>query len=106
MDELRFNPLTGGECQLDKTNADVIVSAVTRNLEESLETVPKELAPWGLDLSAGGSQLTYTYDPHTTHTGISDLLQAIQAAGLSLKDLNTTQTSLEEIFVNLVNESS
>jgi ABC-2 type transport system ATP-binding protein len=76
------------------------------DIEESLQAVPKELAPWGLELSAGGSQLTYTYDPHTTHTGISDLLQAIQAAGLSLKDLNTTQTSLEEIFVNLVNTSS
>ena len=76
------------------------------DIEESLDTVPESLASWGLDLSAGGSQLTYTYDPHKTHTGIGDLLQAIQAAGLSLKDLNTTQTSLEEIFVSLVNESS
>jgi len=76
------------------------------DIEESLQAVPKELAPWGLDLSPGGSQLTYTYDPHKTHTGIGDLLRAIQAAGLSLKDLDTTQTSLEEIFVNLVNESS
>ena len=75
-------------------------------IEESLDTVPDVLAPWGLDLSAGGSQLTFTYDPHNTHTGIGDLLQAIREAGLSLKDLNTTQTSLEEIFVNLVNKTS
>ena len=76
------------------------------DIEESLQAVPEALAPWGLDLSPGGSQLTYTYDPHKTHNGIGDLLQAMQAAGLSLKDLDTTQTSLEEIFVNLVNESS
>ena len=72
------------------------------DLEETVSTVPDALAPWVLDLSADGSRLIYTYDPHNTHTGISDLLQAIRAAGLVLKDLKTTQSSLEEIFVNLV----
>ena len=73
-------------------------------LDESRSTVPDSLSPWGLDLSADGSRLTYTYDPHNTHTGISGLLQAIREAGLSLKDLKTTQTSLEEIFINLVKD--
>jgi ABC-2 type transport system ATP-binding protein len=72
-------------------------------LEEGVRVVPEALAPWALDLSADGGRLTYTYDPRTTHTGISGLLQAIRDAGLLLKDLKTTQSSLEEIFVNLVN---
>jgi ABC-2 type transport system ATP-binding protein len=71
-------------------------------LEEAVVDMPDVLAPWSLDLSADGSRLTYTYDPHNTHTGISGLLQAIREAGLVLKDLRTTQSSLEEIFVNLV----
>jgi ABC-2 type transport system ATP-binding protein len=71
-------------------------------LEEAVNSVPEALAAWALDLSADGSQLTFTYDPHKTHTGISDLLQAISGAGLLLKDLKTTQSSLEEIFVSLV----
>jgi ABC-2 type transport system ATP-binding protein len=72
------------------------------DLEEAVNAVPDVLAPWALELSAAGSRLTYTYDPHKTHTGISDLLQAIRAAGLELKDLKTTQSSLEDIFINLV----
>ena len=70
-------------------------------LEEAVSAVPDVLA-----LGAGPvgrwQPLTYTYDPHNTHTGITGLLQAISEAGLVLKDLNTTQSSLEEIFVNLV----
>jgi len=72
-------------------------------LDEAVAAVPGSLAPWALDLSPDGSQLTYTYDPHKTHTGINGLLQAIRESGLVLKDLKTTQSSLEEIFVNLVN---
>ena len=71
-------------------------------LEEAVSAVPGALAPWALDLSADGGRLTYTYDPHNTRTGISGLLQAIREAGLVLKDLKSTQSSLEEIFVNLV----
>jgi ABC-2 type transport system ATP-binding protein len=71
-------------------------------LEEAVSAVPDVLAPWALDLSADGGRLTYTYDPHSTRTGISGLLQAIREAGLALKDLKSTQSSLEEIFVNLV----
>ncbi len=71
-------------------------------LEEAVGALPDSLSPWSLDLSADGGRLTYTYDPHTAHTGISGLLQAIREADLVLKDLKTTQSSLEEIFVNLV----
>ena len=72
------------------------------DLEVAVNAVPDTLVPWAVDLSAAGSRLTYTYDPRNTHTGISDLLQAIRAAGLELKDLKTTQSSLEDIFINLV----
>ena len=75
-------------------------------LEEAVSAVPAVLAPWALDLSADGGRLTYTYDPHNTRTGISGLLQAIREAGLMLKDLKSTQSSLEEIFVNLVKAKS
>ena len=75
-------------------------------LEEAVSALPGALAPWALDLSADGDWLTYTYDPHNTRTGISGLLQAIREAGLVLKDLKSTQSSLEEIFVNLVKAKS
>ncbi|MGB5605054.1 MAG: ABC transporter ATP-binding protein [Gammaproteobacteria bacterium] len=75
-------------------------------LEGALGSVPDALAPWALELSADGNRLTYTYDPHKTRTGISELLHAISAAGLLLKDLKTTQSSLEEIFISLVGKRS
>ncbi len=75
-------------------------------LESALSALPEVLAPWTLDLSTDGCKLTYTYDPHKTHTGINELLQTIRDAGLSLKDVHTTKTSLEEIFVSLVKTKS
>lgn len=71
-------------------------------LETVLSDVPEALARWALELSADGCRLTYTYDPHKSSTGIDGLLLAIRDAGLLIKDVNTTKTSLEEIFVNLV----
>jgi len=71
-------------------------------LEDALSVLPETLVPLALDLSANGSTLTYTYDPHKTRTGINELLQAIRDAGLLIKDVHTTKTSLEEIFVSLV----
>ena len=71
-------------------------------LESPLAVLPASLVPWALELSPDQCTLTYTYDPHKTTTGINALLQAIQEAGLIIKDVNTTKTSLEEIFVSLV----
>ena len=76
------------------------------DLEDAVTAVPDALTPWGLDLSSDGSRLTYTYDPHKAHTGISDLLQAIRETGMVLKDLKTTQSTLEDIFINLVQAGS
>jgi ABC-2 type transport system ATP-binding protein len=71
-------------------------------LEDAMNSIPDALAPWALQLSESGSQLVYTYDPHNNDTGVSDLLHAAREAGLKMQDLQTTETSLEEIFVNLV----
>ena len=72
-------------------------------LETAIAELPDVLVAWALDLTADGSQLTYTYDPHKTKNGINELLQTVREAGLLIKDIQTTQTSLEEIFVSLVN---
>jgi len=75
-------------------------------LETPLGKLPEVLSAHALELSDDGSRLTYTYDPLSTETGINGLLQSISEAGLLLKDLQTTQSSLEEIFVSLVNAKS
>ncbi len=71
-------------------------------LKDKIKQLPPSLEPWRLELSADGNQLTYTYDTQARSTGITALLQAISDAGLSLKDIKSHQSSLEEIFVNLV----
>jgi ABC-2 type transport system ATP-binding protein len=72
-------------------------------IEDALSSLPETLAQFALELSGNGRTLTYTYDPHKTRTGINELLQAIRDAGLRIQDVHTIQTSLEEIFVSLVN---
>jgi len=67
-----------------------------------LAAIPTELVPLDLELSDNGSKLIYTYDPHKSDTGINELLAAINDAGLVIKDMQSTKTSLEEIFVNLL----
>jgi len=75
-------------------------------LEKSITAIPDSLSNWLLVLSDTGNQLTYTYDPLNSNADITGLLDAIKQAGLSLKDINTSQTSLEEIFVSLVKKKS
>ncbi|MBT8123718.1 MAG: ABC transporter ATP-binding protein [Gammaproteobacteria bacterium] len=74
-------------------------------LEHTIESIPQSLTLWSLELSDEGNQLTYTYDSHSEHTGIAELLRAIDRSGLLLKDINTSQSSLEDIFINLVHNS-
>lgn len=73
-------------------------------LTESASTIPKSLNSFDVSLSENGSELIYTYDVSNKGTGITALLLAINDSDLSLKDMRTTQSSLEEIFVNLVNQ--
>ncbi len=71
-------------------------------LHHKLSAPPAQLADYGLELSADGCRLTYTYDTRAERTGITRLLRDLSAAGITFRDLNTTKSSLEEIFVGLV----
>jgi ABC-2 type transport system ATP-binding protein len=71
-------------------------------LQHKLEQVPAGLAAYQLVLSNHGTELTYTYDSQGEQIGIAALLEELNTAGIQLKDLSTTQSSLEDIFVNLV----
>jgi len=75
-------------------------------LEEAILTIPESLSSWLLELSNEGNQLVYTYDPLNSGANVTGLLDAVKQAGLSLKDINTSQSSLEEIFVSLVKKKS
>ncbi len=75
-------------------------------LVESVTTLPESLSSYALELSDDGNHLTYTYDTMSESTGITTLLQDISMAGLSLKDLQTKQSSLEDIFVELVKKKA
>ena len=72
------------------------------HLQDRLNAVPEALAPYQLTLNDDGSQLTFTYDTQSERTGITTLLSDLRRAGIRFKDLSTTQSSLEEIFVSLV----
>ncbi len=78
---------------------------LTLDLQNGLSQLPPELSSFALSLSTDGNQLTYTYDAQAEHSGISELLVALGAAGIPFKDLRTTQSSLEDIFVNLVSDT-
>ena len=71
-------------------------------LRQMVEVIPDALANYNLEISKDGSHLVYTYDTQSERTGITPLLQDLNVAGLSLRDLKSSQTSLEDIFVNLV----
>jgi ABC-2 type transport system ATP-binding protein len=71
-------------------------------LKQSIGELPATLADYNLETSADGTHLIYTYDTRGERTGITSLLQALHEAGLALKDLKSSQSSLEEIFVSLV----
>ena len=79
---------------------------LTLHLQEPLDGLPESLGDFGLELSDEGCVLTYTYDTQKERTGITRLFKALEEAGIRFKDLQTTQSSLEEIFVNLVSTRS
>jgi len=72
------------------------------HLQSPLAEVPATLASYPLELSEDGSELIYTYDSQCEQSGISDLLQQLNEQGIAFKDLQSRQSSLEEIFVSLV----
>jgi ABC-2 type transport system ATP-binding protein len=74
-------------------------------LQEPLQAVPEQLASYRLELYADGAELIYTYDTQGERTGITALLGELNRAGIKFSDVHTTQSSLEEIFVNLVKKA-
>jgi len=72
------------------------------HLYEPLESVPAQLADYGLELSESGRELIYHYDTKREHTGITALIGDLADAGIRFNDLQTSQSSLEDIFVDLV----
>jgi ABC-2 type transport system ATP-binding protein len=77
---------------------------LTLNLAEPLQAVPPELDEWELILQADGHELLYVFDANADRTGVPSLLRRMSDAGIGFKDLNTRQSSLEDIFVSLVSD--
>jgi len=71
-------------------------------LNDPLDEVPSSLSEYGLELNDNGTELVFTYDSQQERTGITKLLSELDDAGITFHDLNTSQSSLEEIFVGLV----
>ena len=79
---------------------------LTLQLQQPLAEVPALLAPYALELSADGNELRFTYDTRSGHLDMVGFMQRLAEAGIAFKDLHTTQSSLEDIFVSLVHEEA
>ncbi len=75
---------------------------LTLNLQEPLAAIPMELAEWSPTLKADGHELEYVFDSNLEKTGVPSLLRRLSDLGIAFKDLHTSQSSLEDIFVSLV----
>lgn len=78
---------------------------LTLHLQQPLATIPAELEHYGLELADQGHALVFTFDAQREHTGIAELLRDLARHGIDFKDLQSSQSSLEEIFVGLIKES-
>jgi ABC-2 type transport system ATP-binding protein len=104
----RVGVISKGELILVEDKAELMRKLgrkqLTLQLQQPLQQVPAALAGYDLELSGGGAELTYTYDSQGGKVGIAALLQDLASAGIAFRDLQTTQRSLEDIFVSLVKE--
>jgi ABC-2 type transport system ATP-binding protein len=78
---------------------------LTLQLQGKVDAIPPALAPYNLHLSEGGREITYDYDTKGERTGITSLLSDLRSAGIRISDLDTEQSSLEDIFVSLVRQT-
>ncbi len=74
------------------------------DIEKTISKIPESLSAWELTLFEDGQSLLYTYDPNRQQTGVAKLLRTIDSEGLLIKDVNTSQSSLEDIFIDMVNK--
>jgi len=105
----RVGVINKGEIVLVEDKAELMRKLgrklLTLNLAEPLNAVPESLARHNLELADAGCKLVYTYDTHAERTGITALLKDLAEAGVRFQDLQTDQSSLEDIFVDLVKKS-
>ena len=106
----RIAVINGGEILLVE-DKDALMSRMGQkkiriDLMVSVKKIPDKLKNYDLDLTKDGKSLTYTYDTKSERTGITGLLNDLQAAGLQMRDVQTQQSSLEDIFVGLVQENA
>jgi len=78
---------------------------VVFNLADPLKTIPAELGDWQLALKDSGNDLEYTFDTHAERTGVPSLIKRMGELGITFKDLSTSSSSLEDIFVSLVHDT-
>jgi ABC-2 type transport system ATP-binding protein len=104
----RIGVISKGEIILVEDKAELMHKLGKKQLKlqlnQKLEAVPPALAAYGLTLSPDGLELVYTYDTQGERTGITALLKDLNAASIRFRDLSTTQSSLEDIFVGLVRQ--
>ena len=102
----RIGVISKGELVLVEEKATLMrklgKKQLTLQLQVPLEAVPDALSDYGLVLSKDGTELVYTFDTQHESTGIAALLRRLGELGIDFKDLHTDQSSLEEIFVELV----
>lgn len=106
----RIGIVTRGQILLVEEKAELMrklgKKQLILELSEPLPAIPEALAEFSLQLSGDGLQLTYTYDTQGERTGITHLLETLRSHGVGFRDMCTTQSSLEEIFVRLVEEAA
>lgn len=106
----RIGVINKGQILLVQDKAELIAQMGRKELRidlaEPIAEVPATLAKYELALVEGGAAVTYAYDTKAERTGITALLRDMQAEGLQMRDLQTRQSSLEEIFVDIVKETT
>jgi ABC-2 type transport system ATP-binding protein len=104
----RVGVITKGELILVEEKSSLMKKLgkkqLTLHLQEPLAAIPPELGDWRLTLKSNGNELEYVFDVNDERTGVPSLLRRMSELGISFKDLNTRQSSLEDIFVGLIKE--
>ena len=106
----RIGVINNGEILLVEDKASLMKKMgkkeLTIDLQTGIETIPQALSAYPLTLKNEGKSVTYTYDTASERTGITKLLTDIAAQGMVVADISTSQSSLEDIFVDLVKEDA
>ena len=104
----RIGVINGGELILVEEKAALMrklgKKQITLHLQQRLEAIPEALTSDRLTIANNGMDLVYTYDTQAERTGITALLQGLSGAGIRFRDIETKQSSLEDIFVDVVRQ--